>query len=374
MKQEIHIMHVLGDLGVGGAEMGVLRLIQNLRDGNLRHSIVIGGSDRTLLNATGSNVPCQSLGIEGRSYLAFMKMARLFRSQHADVVHVNNLALWPDAALGALLAGCRCVETFHGIENSQLNFSAAKRAIFKATARITARMTAVADEAAGLMAALTGINKRAIALIPNGVDTARFAPSESREKKRQLRISKQLPEQDLLIGCVAALRPVKNHRGLLQSFAEATQRSSFPVRLVLVGDGPLAGDLKAQTQELGIQNQVIFLGWRSDVPELLQCCDVFVLNSQTEGLSYALLEAMASGLPAIATAVGANPALIDPGTHGWLYPQGDIPGLAAILNEIILHPDVLQLMGQEARKRVDSEYSISKMAAQYALLYNDVLQ
>jgi glycosyltransferase involved in cell wall biosynthesis len=373
MNKAIHIMHVLGNLGIGGAEMGVLRLIGSLSNENMRHSIMIAGSDQTSLGITGANVVCHSLGIDGRSCLAFIRMARIFKSQRVDIVHVNNLSLWPDSALGALLARSRCLETFHGIEDSQVSFSRAQRILFRTAARFTSRMTAVAEDAAKLLAALTGIDRAVVQLIPNGIDTMQFAPLESADEKRRLRRSKQLPEESVLLGCVAGLRPVKNHHGLLQAFAQATRAANAPAQLVLVGDGKLAGDLMNQAKELGIQERVFFLGRRADVDELLRCFDVFVLNSHTEGLSYAMLEAMASGLPVVTTAVGANQSLIDSGKHGWLYPSGDISRLATILKELAVNPEVLESMGRAARKRVESEYGISRMADQYAQLYHAVM-
>jgi len=362
-------MHVLGNLGMGGAEMGVLRLIQNLKDERIRHSIAILGSDRSLLDQMNVDIPCHALDLQGRCFTAFWRLAKRFRRERVDIVHVNNLAPWPDAALAARLAGCRCIETFHGVEEGRLRFSFLKQMLFRGAGFLSSRITAVADEAADLLTGLTGISRDAVQVIPNGVDTANFSPVASLGTKRDLRRSKNLPEDALLLGCVAALRPVKNHRGLLRAFAGALKGVATPVVLVLVGDGPLAAELQTLAAELGIGEQVHFLGRRSDITELLQCFDAFVLNSDTEGLSYAVLEAMACGLPLIGTAVGGNVQLVRNDRQGMLVAVADEAALSMALHRAISGSEDLITMGQEARKMVMAHYGMAVMVDQYRKLY-----
>lgn len=370
-QKPVHVMHVLGNLGMGGAEMGVVRLITAMSDDRIRHSIVILGSDHSLLEELNLNIPCHALGIDKRSYTAFFRLADLFRRKKVDLVHVNNLSPWLDAALGAKLAGCRCIETFHGVEQGLLSFSLAKQMLFRGAGLLSHRITAVADEAADLLSQLTGLSRVTVEVIPNGIDTDHFLPAESFEVKCALRRSKDLPEDALLFGCVAALRPVKNHQGLLRAFAQATNDVLRPALLVLVGDGPLAGDLKQLAKSLGIADQVVFLGRRDDVAELLQCFDAFVLNSDTEGLSYAVLEAMSCGLPLLGTAVGGNVKLVSEGLNGCLVPVSDEVALAKLLSKAMIEPDTLKTMGMEARQRVESDYGMERMINCYRNLYLD---
>ncbi|TRO83366.1 glycosyltransferase [Desulfuromonas acetexigens] len=371
-SRPIHIMHVLGNFGMGGAEMGVARLVQGLSGEEMRHSLAILGADRSLLDELRLELPCHALGIRGRSYMAFRPLAELFRRERVDIVHVNNLAPWPDAALAAKLAGCRCVETFHGVEQGLIQFSLPRKLFLRGVFRLSARVTAVADEAAELLTTLTGIPRAAVDVIANGIDTERFAPVASPEARRALRRDKGLPEEGLLLGCVAALRPVKNHRGLLRAFAQAVTGTAAAAHLVLVGDGELAGELRELAETLGIAERVLFLGRRADVAELLPCFDAFVLNSDTEGLSYAVLEAMACGLPLIATAVGGNVRLVRDGRQGLLVPVGDGDALAAALARVLAEPDSLAAMGREARIMVDTEYGMTAMLARYHNLYREL--
>ena len=357
---------------MGGAEMGVARLIQGLNGEEMRHSLAILGADRSLLDELRLELPCHALGIRGRSYMAFRPLAELFRRERVDIVHVNNLAPWPDAALAAKLAGCRCVETFHGVEQGVMRFSLLRKQLLRGVFRLSARVTAVADEAAELLTTLTGIPRAAVDVIANGIDTKRFAPVASAEARRMLRRDKGLPEEGLLFGCVAALRPVKNHRGLLRAFTQAVTGPAVVAHLVLVGDGELAGELRALAETLGIAERVLFLGRRADVAELLPCFDAFVLNSDTEGLSYAVLEAMACALPLIATAVGGNVRLVRDGRQGLLVPIGDGDALAAALARVMAEPDRLVAMGREARKKIEAEYGMTAMLAHYHALYREL--
>lgn len=370
--KSLHITHLLGGLGFGGAEFGVLRLIRGLKGRPFRHAVLTASPEKSLLEAIGLHVDHHSMRLRGRSYGAFLRMGRLFRRLGTHIVHVNNLALWPDAVLGARLAGCPCIETFHGIEASQLRFGVIKKTLFKIAAQASARITAVAHEAASLFSSITGIDGARVLIIPNGVDTSFFRPPGSWEEKRALRKSKGLPDDRVLVGCVAALRPVKNHEGLLEAFSRAIQDQAAPTTLVFVGDGPLAAPLARRAASLGVLDRTIFLGRRMDTAELLRCFDLFVLNSDTEGLSYALLEAMASGLPVVCTSVGAASGLITDGREGFLVPPRDVAGLERVFKDVLQNPAVFPTMGEQARMRVLKDYAFETMLERYAQLYEEV--
>lgn len=368
-ENSIHVMHVLGNFGKGGAEMGVVRLIRQLSDSRLRHSVVILGSDCSLLEEYPLSVPYHALGL-GKSYTAFWPLARLFRRERVDVVHVNNLAPWLDTALAAQLSGARCVQTFHGVEEGTLRFSTPRRALFRLADRLSWRVTAVADEAAHLLSDLTGLNPARIVAIPNGIDTRQFVPLGDAHDKSARRRELRLPEQAVLFGCVAALRPVKNHRGLLRAFAGALRNTKTEAALVLVGDGMLLAELQSLAAELQITEQVYFLGRRTDVVELLQVFDAFVLNSDTEGLSYAVLEAMACGLPLIGTAVGANTQLVTDEREGFLTAAGDEGAMRQALSRALADPTRLLVMGRSARQKIVAEYGVAAMAERYREIYS----
>lgn len=357
--------------------MGVVRLIRSFPRGDITHSVCSIGSNVIMKELLPGDTACYSLGIDGASHTAFVSLAGLLRKTKTSIAHVNNLAPWFDVALASKLAGCRCIETFHGVEDSVIRFPLSRRILFKTASSMTHSVTAVAGAAADLMVKLIGIKRSKIRVIPNAVDSDLFKPCPSPEEKDKLRKELDLPKTGVLFGCVAALRPVKDHDGLLKAFAKALSGghghiSHGDIYLVLVGDGPLENEIKRLCQELSIKDQVIFLGRRHDVHIILRALDGFVLNSKTEGMSYAILEAMATGLPVIATAVGANTELIGHGKEGYLVPQGDIESMARYIYQLSHSRSSLLDMGDSARKKTVEFYALDKMITSYKALYERV--
>ena len=356
--------------------MGVVRLIRSFPNSDITHSVCSIGSNMAMKELLPEYINCYSLGIDGACYSAFIPLYRLLKKTNTDITHVNKLSPWFDVALASKLAGCKCIEKFHGVEEKIKVFSLSRRIFLKTALSITSSTTAVAEAAANLLTQLIRIPKNRVKVISNAVDTVFFSPCPSAEQKNSLRISLNLPRQGLLIGCVAALRPVKNHDGLIKAFTKAIHEknslSNKDVYLVLVGEGHLESKLKRLSQTLGIERQVIFLGRRNDIHKVFQTFDVFILNSRTEGMSYAILEAMACGLPVIATDVGANSELIIHDMEGYLVPQGDTETMARYITLLINNRSYLRAMGNNARYKIIKSYSFKKMISSYKILYKEV--
>ncbi len=206
--------------------------------------------------------------------------------------------------------------------------------------------------------------------IPNGVDTNLFRPADA-ERRHALRAELGFADTDVLIGIVASFTPVKRHVDLLDAFAEV-KRTHSTARLVLIGDGPLRDAVRSQIAQLGLGDNVTLLGPRSDVDRILPALDVFVLSSNTEGLSNAILEAQACGLPVVATAVGGNPDLVHAGKTGWLVPPESPAELAHALGEAIAQPQTVRAFGANARAHVLREHSVDAMALAYENLYREL--
>ncbi|MGH8595830.1 MAG: glycosyltransferase, partial [Gammaproteobacteria bacterium] len=178
------------------------------------------------------------------------------------------------------------------------------------------------------------------------------------------------------IGTVGRLQQVKDQATLLRAFAALcaalpTDRSRL--RLLIVGDGPLLGDLRALAISLGIADAVWFPGALDTIPEVLRAMDIFVLPSLNEGISNTLLEAMASGLPVVATAVGGNLELVEDGVCGRFFQPGDHLGLAQLLAEYAADPASRGDHGRAARNAVLNKFSLEAMVASYEAIYDRVL-
>ena len=212
-----------------------------------------------------------------------------------------------------------------------------------------------------------GVIQRRTRCLPNGVDCERFRPVNPAERGAR-RASRGLPVDGYLLVCVARMVPVKRHCDLLDGFARVA-RAHPDSRLVLVGEGLLEDALRRQVATLDIAGQVIFFGEARDMEHLLPLFDVCMLTSSTEGMSNAILEAMASGLPTIATEVGGNPELIESHRTGILVPPLAVEPLAAAMLELLNRRELGRAMGREARLRAEKEFSLPAMIKAFSSFY-----
>jgi sugar transferase (PEP-CTERM/EpsH1 system associated) len=209
-----------------------------------------------------------------------------------------------------------------------------------------------------------------LTLILNGVDVKAFTPRPA--DKDTIRAEMGLEVDPLYIGTVGNLRPVKNQVLLLQAAQPVCAR--YPnVRVVIIGEGPLRGQLVRTAEDLGIQKQVCLLGARADIPELLNALDIFVLPSLSEGLPMAVLEAMACGLPVVATAVGGIPEVVVHGHTGLLVSAQDTPQLTAALATLVQQPGLRVTLGRQGRERVVARFSLPRMVHDYQVLYESLM-
>ena len=205
-----------------------------------------------------------------------------------------------------------------------------------------------------------GFHPSIIQEIPNGVDTCQFTPGES-----------PLPSSERLILYVGRLDPLKGLDDLIRAFRKVHER--YPeARLVLVGEGEVESNLMHLARELKISDQVSFEGLQEDVKSYLGKSEIFAFPSLTEGLSNVLLEAMACGLPVVATRIGGNMELVEHGVNGILINPGDPEGLSEAIITLLADPEQSRQMGREGRKRVDERYSLDKVAGEYLMLYRQL--
>ena len=200
----------------------------------------------------------------------------------------------------------------------------------------------------------------------NGIPVAKFAQSAERRAEARRRLT--LSADDLVVGCVGRLVALKNHRVLLDTVPALVARHPR-LKVVIVGYGEEEARLKEQVRQLGVEGRVIITGQRADVADLLPGFDVFTLPSQTEGVSIALLEACATGLPIVATRVGGNPEIIRDGTTGLLVEPSDVAALEGALHDLLAHPDRRQLLGGNARLWVSQHASTESLCREYDQFY-----
>jgi sugar transferase (PEP-CTERM/EpsH1 system associated) len=211
-----------------------------------------------------------------------------------------------------------------------------------------------------------GVPERKIVQIYNGVDTHRFHPA--RTSRATLPLADFAPPGTIVIGSVGRLAAVKDPTTLVRAFVQLLDRVPHGrerLRLVLVGDGPLRPTVERVLKDAEVQDISWLAGSREDIPELLRGFDVFALPSLAEGISNTILEAMATGLPVVATSVGGTPELVTDGASGRLVPPSD---------RYIDHPSLIAQHGQAGCQRVEHEFGIDKMVNRYQAVYDALLK
>ena len=213
-----------------------------------------------------------------------------------------------------------------------------------------------------LQEALPGRN---VELIPNGIDTDVFA---NIHKRTSLRQELGIAGEDMVVGAIGRLVPEKGYLFFL-ACAKRLACVYKKLKILIIGDGPLRGELEDWVETAGLQQSVTFLGVRKDIPELLSLIDIFVMASTSEGLPMVLLEAMAAGKPVVATRVGDIPNVVEHGVSALIVPPADPEALADAVETLLLDAALRDRLGSNARQKVVADYSAQKMARAYTKVY-----
>ena len=358
------VLQVVWSLEVGGMERVVVHLLKGLPTQGFAAEVVTLGGAGGLAEDLGPGVkhwemrkaPGLDLGLARR-------LARLTRATGADILHAHNTVSQLYAVLAALFTKRPVVATLHG---ANYGGSARHRRLRRILAARCAATACVSQDALAAARDLDHIPASRLHLVYNGIDVGEMTAAQAqREADRQ---ALGLGEKDQAVISVGRLSQEKDYATLLRALAELQGP-----RLFLVGHGPSRPELEALAAQLGLGERVVFLGERGDVPRLLAACDLFALSSLTEGISMALLEAMAGGLAVVATAVGGTPELVAPGENGLLVPPADPTALAQAMGELLADPHRRQAYGQAGAQHVAARFSLEAMATAYAELYRKAL-
>lgn len=366
------IVHVIHHLVIGGMENGVVNLINHLPRERFRH-IVVCVEDYSDFRDRIADANVEVVALH-RSKIGAWQMRwllwRLFRRVKPAIVHTRNLS-GLDALLPALLAGARTIHSEHGFDVGDLTGRSFKSALLRRFhAPLVRRYVTVSRDLGNLMINRWGIAPRRITQIYNGVDVDKFRPCEPR--RHNLLPPELRSRKVFVVGTVGRLRPIKDQATLVRAFAGVIDRSPHwreKLRLIVVGDGPLLLQLRELADELGVGAQVWFPGACQDVSTLMQAMDLFVLPSLNEGVSNTLLEAMATGIPVLASAVGGNVELVEEGVVGAMFRPGDHLALGCLIDQYVGNAELCVEQGTAARNRVLQRFSLSHMVASYQQVY-----
>jgi sugar transferase (PEP-CTERM/EpsH1 system associated) len=369
MPDPIKIVHVVHSLNVGGLENGLVNLLNHL-DGRFTHTILcLSRSGRMAERIKNKDVKIIEMTLPtDRFRFPIIRLARVLQSVSPDIVHTRGWSTI-DAICAARVAGVsHVIHGEHGREAGDPNGRNRKRnMIRKCLSPLVNRFITVSDDLRLWLTQTVGIPELKIITIHNGVDAQQFVPDGRGAARRSL----GLDESAFIIGTVGRLDPVKDHRSLLQAFAAVAQGNPR-ARLIIVGDGAMRQVIEAQIKELRIGDRMQMLGERQDVAEILKALDCFTLTSVAEGISNTILEAMATGLPVVATRVGGNLELVQHGLTGQLVAPGDVGALAHAFESYLNDPELRIREGRAARVRAEKHFSLERMAADYTEFYSSV--
>ncbi len=285
------------------------------------------------------------------------------------VVHSRNLGTIDSAPVARLAGVSRCIHGEHGWDVFDPGGTRRKyRALRRLSSPAINRFVAVSAELERWLIASVGIPAAKVLRICNGVDTERFRPPSTRGYRALL--AERFPPDALVFGSVTRFSAIKDPLNLVRAFLEARAApGGARLRLLMIGDGALRGEAQALLREAGAADAAWLPGSRDDIPELLREIDVFVLGSLREGISNTILEAMATGLPVIATATGGNGELVVPEVSGLLVPPGSSTALAHAILRYAQEDGLRRAHAEAARLRAVQQFSLERMLSDYATLY-----
>jgi len=370
----MRIFFLLDSLEIGGTESQAVELARRLDP--RRHEVTLGclrasGPLRRRLEPGPVKIlefhPRGGINSPGGIY-QLLRLAAFLKRGRFDVVHTHdlwsNLLGIPAAKLArvpVIISSCR--DLSHGEWYTPLRRRILRR-IQHASSLVLANSSAIRDD----LLSHDGFVAEQVRIIRNGVDVDRFAVAGDRA-----RLFPQAREGKLVALLANMQSEVKGHALLIE--AAPTVIGLFPMtRFALIGDGSLRAEFERRVRELGLAENFIFLGRRSDVPELLACCDLAILTSRSEGLPNAVLEYLAAGLPTVATQVGGNGDILQDGRTGLLIPPQNARALAQAILNVLENPALADRLGHAGREHVRANFSFERLTGETTELYRELLQ
>ena len=355
-------MHLVYGLRPGGMEHGVVKLVNGLDPGRIRSSICSTVPGNPLKAQVSRDVPVFELRRRnGNDPKLVWDLFSLFRRERPHIVHTHAWGTLVEGLVAARMA--RVPFIIHG-EHGTLQLRRYQRWVQRRAWGAANQVLSVSSRLAERISQETGFPLARIRTIRNGVDLGRFGGVD----RTAARLALNLPADDILAVTVGRLVPVKDHLSLIEAI-DCLQTQGVRLAVAIAGDGPLRDALVGRAAALGVGDRVHLLGHRTDVEKVYAAGDVFVLSSESEGLSNTILEAMASGLPVVATRVGGADEMVQDGVTGRLVPPASPYELAAALKSVIGDGPGRLAMGTAGRARVEAEFSLRSMVRRYETMY-----
>lgn len=370
------VVHIIHELGTGGLENGLINLINRTPGNRYRHAIVCltrtGTFESRLMN---SDVEVISLHRRsGQDFGLYWKLWKLLYRMKPAIVHTRNLSAL-EAQIPAFFQ--RRVKTVHGVHGRDVFDLEGRNKKYNLMRRmirpLVGRYISVSQDLREWLINVIGVPGERVVQIYNGVDQTLFKPGD-----RSYTIAPEgfLAGDPVIVGTVGRLAEVKDQATLINAFASVLNSLSsdtVPPKMIIAGDGPMRKRLEQLVDALGIGKSVWITGDRSDIPDILRLFDLFVLPSLGEGISNTILEAMATGLPIVATNVGGTPELVEHGANGYLVPSGDSAQMASYISRLVLSQQQRKIMGSASLERVRHRFDWNRTVDSYLAVYDELM-
>jgi glycosyltransferase involved in cell wall biosynthesis len=382
---KIRVIRVIARLNIGGPAIHVVNLNAGLDPSRFEQSLVVGtegsGEGSLLDYALARGVRpiilpeiVNEFSLKPRDVKALAKLHRLMRREHPLIVHTHTTRAGLLGRLAARLAGVPVIiHTFHGhVLHGYYGSlkSGLMRSMERALARITDQLIAVSEQVKRDLVSYEVSPPEKISVIPLGFELEPFLHCQ--ELQGQFRNELGLGNDARLVAIVGRMFPIKNHRLFLDAAARVLVHEPS-ARFVIVGDGILRTEMEHYAQRLGIAHQVIFTGWRRDLPRIYADLDALVVASDNEGTPVSAIEAMAAGRPVIATRVGGLPDLVQEGQTGYLVPPRSPEPLASAILHLLQEPQTATRMGIDARADILARFPVRRLVDDIEHLYDQLL-
>lgn len=376
LEQPRLVVHLIAQLDAGGLENGLINLIRHMPPERYRHTIVCL-KDYSEFHAHIKERGVEIISLnkrEGKDFGHYLRMFRTLRALQPDLIHTRNLC-GIEGQLVAALAGVKLrVHGEHGRDTADLVGRRLKYRLLRRLLRpLIGHFIAVSADLEHWLIDSVGAAPERVSQIANGVDSTLFHPRLG--PPASVGPAGFMHDGAFVIGSVGRMTAGKDHATLVEAFLRLLA-SPHPahqrLRLLIAGDGPGRAECLDMLIRAGAAHRAWLPGARSDIPQLLRAMNLFVQPSLAAGGSSAILEAMASGLPVVACAVGANAELVRPGLTGILVPPGSPDMLAAAIADYCRIPEMGLRHGMRARSEVIARHSLPAMARGYAAVYDSL--
>jgi sugar transferase (PEP-CTERM/EpsH1 system associated) len=370
------IAHVVYRFDYGGLENGLVNLINATQGRSIRHCVIAlteaADAFRDRIRAPGVQV--HSLGKKpGKDIMAYFRFCRLIRRLRPAILHTRNMGTLDCSVLGRISGAEICIHGEHGWDVYDPEGTNAKYKLMRRVANGSVkRFITVSADLERWLTESVGIPKHKVMRICNGVDTDLFSPRFDEPRHQDLKA--KFPNDAVIVGSVLRFQEIKDPMNLVHAFINAcprAEKSGVKLCLAMIGDGPLRTEAVDTINEARLSDRTWFPGSRDDIPEIIRSFDLFVLGSRREGISNTVLEAMASGIPVIATNTGGNAELVRSTVTGELVEPQDSGALAEEILRYASDAALRESCGIEARKGAVEDYSLEGMIETYRQMYRD---